>query len=696
MLPLQKTFTPLTREHILALRPGTWGDYELLEVRDAFDKQKDPDRALAVVELILRSPEHSEMVAYEQLYEDLIAYYCERRYFPAALRWAHVLVAYAEQHFETHHDCATACRTLAETYLLAGELDTGLALFARRLQAAPTDIWTYNELGRVLPEVGMNRLAGEVLERGLQLVARRDPESLNDQLTRMRREATEAIAADRSADVSPAILAEFRAALALALTIEPHDEPADEPEPYLPPIAPLLALGPERDESLYAAILAQGKVLIPELIRLAFDQNQQDSFSGRHAIRLLRELGDTGVAELGELSAWLEQAQAEGWPDLLTEHCGKIGGYTTPELETIAGDGGYHTYLRTAAVTALVERVQQQPAQREAVVACIRDLLNRPEAQAAEEETFIGHLIGDALDLDARELYPDIQRAFAEDRVDPQVVDLAFVHERWGLAPLSPPRYRQDGLYLPLCCTACGRTRTHFVQAVLVDVNTHEKQGRGEAVSYDPHIMDREIVCPKCGAVDRYQMTSAAHIRLLGKDNFPALMDAMVGKKTTKVKPNPRVRYFRCMAFGQPMHPLEALAEYRRRIMVTPNDAELHLKFGNLLRTLLRPQAALAEHRRAFGLDPNHAEIALACAMSEHDFGDKTAAKTCYERAARLELKGVMGVVRSDTLAGAAFEGLDRLKHRLSSPAYTATDETPLAVGEKVVTGKHARKRRRR
>ncbi len=46
MLPLQKTFTPLTREHILALRPGAWGDYELLEVRDAFDKQKDPDRVL--------------------------------------------------------------------------------------------------------------------------------------------------------------------------------------------------------------------------------------------------------------------------------------------------------------------------------------------------------------------------------------------------------------------------------------------------------------------------------------------------------------------------------------------------------------------------------------------------------------------------------------------------------------------------
>ena len=144
------------------------------------------------------------------------------------------------------------------------------------------------------------------------------------------------------------------------------------------------------------------------------------------------------------------------------------------------------------------------------------------------------------------------------------------------------------------------------------------------------------------------------------------------------------------------MHPLDGLAEYRRRIMVSPNNAELHLKLGNLLRTLLRPQAALAEHRRAYALDPNNAEIALACGMSEHDFGDRAAAKACYEKAARLELKGIMGVVRSDSLAGAAFEGLDRLKRGLSSPAHTATETEPLAPGEKVVTGKHARKRRRK
>ncbi len=360
MQSIYKHLTSLTRDQILALRPGVWGDDELSDVRSEFDKQNDRDRALAVVELILRSPEHSEIVAYDLLYEDLIYYYRDIRNFPAALRWAHALLAYSEQHIESHHDCAYAGRTLAETYLLAGALDTGLALFARRLQAAPTDIWTYNVLGLTLPEVGLNRLAIEVLEHGLQLIARHDQENLKDQLTRMRHDVAEATTDDRSGAVSPAVLAEFRAALALALTAEPRTE--DEPEPYLPPVAQLLAVGPERDESLYAAIGAQGRVLTPELIRLAFDADPQANCGPAHAVALLRELHDAHAAELAELSAWLDQAQSEGWQALLTEHCGKIGGYTTGGLEAVASDTGYSTYTRVAASNALVERAQQWPA----------------------------------------------------------------------------------------------------------------------------------------------------------------------------------------------------------------------------------------------------------------------------------------------------------------------------------------------
>ena len=60
MLPIVKQFDPLTREQILAIRPGTWGDSELLDVLKYFEtERKDRDRAMAVAELILRSPQRT-------------------------------------------------------------------------------------------------------------------------------------------------------------------------------------------------------------------------------------------------------------------------------------------------------------------------------------------------------------------------------------------------------------------------------------------------------------------------------------------------------------------------------------------------------------------------------------------------------------------------------------------------------------
>jgi tetratricopeptide (TPR) repeat protein len=94
------------------------------------------------------------------------------------------------------------------------------------------------------------------------------------------------------------------------------------------------------------------------------------------------------------------------------------------------------------------------------------------------------------------------------------------------------------------------------------------------------------------------------------------------------------------------------------------------MRMGTLLRTLYRYPAALEAHRQAYALNPNDAEIALARAMSEHDFGDRAAAKEMYERVLALELKGkgTWGIVRSNTWAGAAAEGLDQLKRRKPSP----------------------------
>ncbi|MDI6769105.1 MAG: DUF1186 domain-containing protein [Anaerolineales bacterium] len=703
-----KQFDALTRDQILALRPGSWGDLDLLDALKHFEtEKKDRDRAMAVAELILRSPQVSD-VDYIMLYLDLIGYYRWKRDFPAALRWAHALIAFGEQH-EDDLNRSSHVRELAETYLQAGDLDTGLALFTHLARANPGDIWNYNSLGCfALPWAGLPRLALEVLDYALALVAKNDPERLKKQLTDQRRKIEEKLSStpDRTGDVSPDVLAEFRAALLPpALPRRERSTRHEYAAPYLPPITRLLDAGPAGDATLEAEILAQGKVLIPELIRLAFDEQLPADGAPAHAVRLLRQLRDAQAAELGELSAWLDRANGDWRNELLTRRYAKIGGFTTSELEAIVADAQSDTFTRISALEGLAERVERLPALRERVVAFMRAMLTRPEADTAGEETIVGYLIGDALDLDARELYPEIERAFMEDRVDTSIISPLNVQHHWGQLPAPEPKRRRDGMYLRLRCTACDRVRQHFVQNVLLDLNTLEQQEKGQPVDYCPYIMDHEIVCPKCGAVDRYDMTPGAHTAMLVLANkMDDLVALFAGKKSAAdLSPNPRVHPFRSSVFKQPMHPLAGLEEYRRRIAANPKDAKLYMRMGTLLRALYRHSAALEAHRHAYALDPNDAEIALVRGLCEHDFGDHAAAKEMYERVLTLELKGKApwGIVRSDTFAGAAREGLDLLRTNQPSdwalPAYDpATGRKTMATMETQAPAGPSRKRRRR
>ncbi len=672
---IAEQFDPLTREQILAIRPGVWGDVELLDALGHFEKAKERDRAMAVAELILRSPQ-VEQVDYHWLYTDLIGYYHWKCDFPAALRWAHALIAFDEQH-EEGRNRANNCRELARVYLNAGDLDTGLALFTRLAQAAPFDIWTYNILSIALPWARLPRLGLEVTDYTLMLIAKKDPEDLKQQLTVQRQCLAETVASvrDRTSDLDPSVLAEFRAALLPPkLAKAARSTRRKYTMPYLPPVAHLLNADSAGEAALGAEIMARGRVLVPELVRLAFDFELPADGAPARAIALLRAMLDAQTAELGELSAWLDQASGDWRGELQAQRCGKVGGYVTPELEAIAADVEYSVFVRESAVESLVERAQRLPALRERVVAFMRLLLTRPESAAAGEEMFMGFLIGDVLDLGACELYPEIRRAFEDDRVDTSIVDLSYVHDRFGLATVPIPRRRQDGMYLRLRCTACEREREHFVQNILLDIPTLDQQMQGQPVAYDPYIMDHEIVCPKCGAVDRYAMTPQAFLSITVLPNKLDDLTALLSgeKSADDLPPNPRIHPFKSLVFDKPMHPLVGLEEYRRRIAANPKDARLHLKMGNLLLMLYRSAEALEAHRQAYALDPNDAEIALARGMSEHDYGDQAAAKEMYERVLALEKGGrLWGFVRVNEWSGAAFEGLDLLKRRKPSPSST-------------------------
>jgi hypothetical protein len=220
-------------------------------------------------------------------------------------------------------------------------------------------------------------------------------------------------------------------------------------------------------------------------------------------------------------------------------------------------------------------------------------------------------------------------------------------------------------LYLPLKCKECDRTREHFTKYVLVDVDSLENGGPES--KYDAHILDHEVICPKCGAVDRYEMTSIAHLRMSGSDDIVEMFKSEADKKTKRLKPNPRVLYFRSIVFGENMHPLDGLDEYRRQIAISPDDALLHSKMGSLLRMLMRYPEALEAQRYAYRLAPDNSEVIIRLAVSEHDFGDEETAAKLYQKIVDLSsAKKKFSSIDENTIL--AIKGIKNLKLNKPSP----------------------------
>ncbi|HLF89627.1 MAG TPA: hypothetical protein VI451_11810, partial [Anaerolineales bacterium] len=435
MKNLLKQFDPLTREEILTLRPGLYADHDLLSVAEHFRKNKDRDREVAVFELILRSPEVTEIVSYQELYFETFQYYAWHKNYLTALQWVYVAIAFAEQH-EEGLNRANLRRDLAEIYLRAGNFDVGLALYTQLISGDPGDIWLYNGLGMELPEVGLHSLAIEALDKGLELVSQKDPHQLKKQLLQLREDAVNQAPTtpDRVAEVRPEVLLNLRAALRMPAKIR---EGYKSFAPYPPAVIRLTEIGAENQEAVYAEIIALGRPLIPALIQLAYERDEETgSF---HAVAVLRAMHAAYSEELALLAPWLDQADGNWQAELLTSTIGKVGGYFTQDLQRITADTRENEDIRVSAVTALRERTHHLPALRPATLSFFRTLLTRPEAYEASEEHFMAFFIGQIVRLDARELYPEIKQVFDEDRLEPGILDLDFIHEKWGQPRLPPP-----------------------------------------------------------------------------------------------------------------------------------------------------------------------------------------------------------------------------------------------------------------
>jgi tetratricopeptide (TPR) repeat protein len=661
----------MSRAELLEFPIGVFDDYDFVNLAQYFSEElKDRDREAAAQELALRSPMVDEMVDYTQLYLDTVGYYLWKGENETALCWAVAYFAFGAQH--DWDNLLAAWRELGSTYLEAGQPEVGLGIYARLIERSPSDIWNYNSLGLILSQVKLNSLAVEVIRRGLEILAKDDSERLRPQLQRMVKEAQAELAkgVDETQSISAGVLQTLRTAMALPVEGEADE---DEEIEHLAPVEDLLDLDEQEDEDRYQEILKHGKVLIPDLIYLGLDWDLINGSAGPlHAARLLSRLRAGQAPELDGLASWLDHLPAAGERLWLGRSLGKIGGHTIEELDAFARNSDLDVRMRDSAVEEMVERAQQDESLRAGVVERVRSLLNREGADQAQEEVFTGFLIGSALDLKAIELLPDMERAFAEDRVDRKIIDEYSLYHEFDL-PIPPaPERRSDGLYLNLKCKACGRTREHFSHFVIWNI-IEDSDNPGQR---SPYVLDQEVVCPKCGAVDQYELPGIEMIKLM--DLGVEQIRDMLSNKPMKTLPkyDPRLYTLRGTTMGKTMHILDGINEYRTRIAVQPGNAELHMRLGNTLRTIGRYPQALEAYRKAVALGSHDPEILFPAASAEHDFGDQGVAKQLYERIIKFKGVGLRTLSKGlNEAVVAAMQGLEALQQGEISPwAYQVTN----------------------
>ena len=157
------------------------------------------------------------------------------------------------------------------------------------------------------------------------------------------------------------------------------------------------------------------------------------------AVRLLTLLGDAAQAAIAPLLPALGSED-----DFLREEMpifyGEMG---LPAMEPLAAallDSETMPTIREGAGESLVEIAEKNAALREKAVTILEQALSN-EKDDIELNAF---LVGNLVDLGAKESYGIIEQAYEEDRVDEFIVALAEVQEHFGLpVTAAPPQWNE-------------------------------------------------------------------------------------------------------------------------------------------------------------------------------------------------------------------------------------------------------------
>jgi tetratricopeptide (TPR) repeat protein len=138
-----------------------------------------------------------------------------------------------------------------------------------------------------------------------------------------------------------------------------------------------------------------------------------------------------------------------------------------------------------------------------------------------------------------------------------------------------------------------------------------------------PLIIPERVVCPKCGAVDQYD---------LGSIGFFAVTAKLMAGRSGLPDPLPRLQLvnFTTERWGW-LPPREALARYASEVAAYPDNAELRIGYGNILYFFGYPEAAIDQYEQALMIDSQSGDALISIAQIKSLTGPIPEAIAAYE-----------------------------------------------------------------
>jgi tetratricopeptide (TPR) repeat protein len=435
-------------------------------------------------------------------------------------------------------------------------------------------------------------------------------------------------------------------------------------------LAALRQAGEHPDPALLDAIRAQGPAVTPALMTLATDEqllagedDRPETWAPLHAVRLLGEMD--AVEAIAPLLPLFERVEEGEWlTEILQTAFGRLGRPALTPLRALLSDRGRDIWTRGRAADGLKELARYHPELRGEVIAALTAHLDAAEAEPSAE-TLNALVVSTLLDLEAEEeAAPAMRRAFAEDRVDQRIVGPESVP---GAADLpvarATPRLAPDGsLTLWLRCTACGYERPHHVAKVYCDLTTLEQRKRGEETPYSEFVIPQRITCPKCGAVDQYELTGDALLTLTAA--LVTMMPSADSRRQTAPDSEGPLVFRHFTVQGRAMHPYAGRELYQHQVAAEPQRADLRVGYGSLLHFLGDPAEAALQYQTAVQLDPTTTEAYLNLGILAREDGDQQEARHLFERVVETAPRSTLSRQQREDFVRCAREELAELAGR--------------------------------